>query len=74
MAFIDYVECDNCNTTGAITDNLYNKYKNKLQKIKCFNCNMPYNNIDEEYTHKVFSVSCETLNLENMEVENGTSA
>jgi len=36
--------------------------------------NLPYNNIDEEYTHKVFSVSHETLNLENMEVENGTDA
>jgi hypothetical protein len=52
---IDYVDCDNCDETGAITNKLYDKFKNKLQKIKCWNCDIAYNNIDEDYTHKFFA-------------------
>ena len=52
---IDYVDCDNCEETGAITNKLYSKFKNKLQEIKCWNCDIAYNNIDEDYTHKFFN-------------------
>jgi len=54
---IDYIDCDNCEEIGAITNKLYNKFKNKLQEIQCWNCDIAYNNIDEDYTHKFFKES-----------------
>ena len=50
---IDFVECDYCDEDGIINNEVFNKNKDNLNNIKCWNCNNVYI-VDEDYLKNLF--------------------